>query len=393
MDFRQPAQDVDRELDSSRQRACEARGSTDRRDQGDAIKETQAVAASATAATTRRPGPCERRQRRVAATRWSLRAAAAVFLSIEPVDAAEVSSDTSWANVYTSGYAGRSIVKAGAPPKKPTATNGDHGSEIDTEHIFGFTHGTDIGAKGELEFEAESFGAIGKRHGRYFATSDSAFLKYTLTDNFRVAAAVNVMTHDIRDVPGFDDRRQAAVAGGFMEFRYRILDREKAPFGLTFSFEPGASRIDELTGARVEQYAGEFSMLMDKEIIHNRLYGALNYSYDLSATRLRDTGEWAHDSALAINMALAYQFAPGILIGAEARYARQYEGLGLDRFKGEALYLGPTFFVKIGKHAALSGAWNVQVAGRAVDEPGRLDLLNFERHQALLRLNILLNAQ
>jgi hypothetical protein len=79
------------------------------------------------------------------------------------------------------------------------------------------------------------------------------------------------MTHDIRDVPGFDDRRQAEFGGGLLEMRYRVLDRDKAPFGLTFSFEPGAKRIDELTSARVEQYGSEFSILMDKEIIRNRL--------------------------------------------------------------------------------------------------------------------------
>jgi hypothetical protein len=267
--------------------------------------------------------------------------------------------------------------------------NGDSRFEVDSEHIFGFTHGTDIGEKGELEFEFESFGAIGKRHGRYLATTEVAFLKYTLTDSFRVASAVTFMTHDIRDVPDFDDRRQAAIGGGLVELRYRVWDREKAPFGLTLNFEPVFNRIDELTGAKVEQYASEFSILMDREIIHNRLYGALNFSYDLSATRLRETGEWFHDSALGINMALSYQFLPGILVGAEARYAKQYEGNGLDRLKGEALYVGPTFFAKLGKHAGLSGAWNVQVAGKGVDEPGALDLVNFERHQVLLRLNIL----
>jgi hypothetical protein len=33
----------------------------------------------------------------------------------------------------------------------------------------------------------------------------------------------------------------------------------------------------------------------------------------------------------------------------------------------------------------LLAAWNVQVAGRAVDEPGSLDLRNFERHQVRLK--------
>jgi hypothetical protein len=35
----------------------------------------------------------------------------------------------------------------------------------------------------------------------------------------------------------------------------------------------------------------------------------------------------------------------------------------------------------------------MQVAGKAVDEIGALDLVNFERHQVMLRLAILLNPK
>jgi hypothetical protein len=55
--------------------------------------------------------------------------------------------------------------------------------------------------------------------------------------------------------------------------------------------------------------------------------------------------------------------------------------------------IGPTFFARLGEHANLSGAWDFQVAGKAVDEPGALDLINFERHRLLLRLAILLNPK
>jgi hypothetical protein len=36
----------------------------------------------------------------------------------------------------------------------------------------------------------------------------------------------------------------------------------------------------------------------------------------------------------------------------------------------------------------MSVAWNAQVAGRVVGEPGALDLTNFERHQVRFRLGI-----
>ena len=262
-----------------------------------------------------------------------------------------------------------------------------------SEHIFGFTQGSDIGEKGELEFETEPTAAFGKRWGTYFQTAHGTLFKYSVTDDFRVSPGFLFVTHDIRNVPGFDDQKEADLADLGAEIRYRIFNREKGPFGLTFTFEPGWNRIDELTGQHVQQYGSAFGFLLDKEIIHNRLYGAINFFYELSATHLKTTGEWTHDSAVETDVALSYQFLPGWLLGVEARYLQQYDGLGLNRIKGEAFYMGPTFFTRLGEHANISAAWDFQVAGKAVDEPGNLDLLNFERHRLMLRLAILLNPK
>jgi hypothetical protein len=43
-------------------------------------------------------------------------------------------------------------------------------------------------------------------------------------------------------------------------------------------------------------------------------------------------------------------------------------------------------YVKLSEHFSMSAAWSVQVSGRASDGPAPLDLVNFERHQVLLRL-------
>ena len=300
----------------------------------------------------------------------------------------------SWANLYpAAGLVGPRGAPSQVAGKKDDDKNSDKLWEVDSEHIFGFTQGSDIGEKGELEFDTEPTAAIGKRFGNYFATAQGTLFKYTMTDSFRVAPGFLYTTHDIRHVPGFEDHQQAEFAGGIAEIRYRLMDREKGPFGVTFTFEPGWNRIDELTGDRVEQYGTALGFLLDKELVHNRLYGAINFFYELSATRLKATGEWSHNSAVETDIALSYQFVPGMLFGAEARYLQQYEGLGLDRLKGEALYVGPTFFTKLGERASLSAAWDFQVAGKAVDERGALDLINFERFRVLLRLAVLLNPK
>jgi hypothetical protein len=59
-----------------------------------------------------------------------------------------------------------------------------------------------------------------------------------------------------------------------------------------------------------------------------------------------------------------------------------------DSFAGHALYLGPTLYARLGANVWLSAAWNVQVWGAATGIPGALDLSNFERHQAKLRLGM-----
>ena len=308
-----------------------------------------------------------------------------------------------WAtNLYPTSYIGNPIVqprvekKVGAKngeAKNGEEKNGDKAFEVDSEHIFGFTQGSDIGEKGELEFETEPTAAIGKRFGTYLQTAHETSFKYSVTDDFRVSPGFLFVTHDIRNVPGFDDQKESDLAGAGAEIRYRIFNREKAPFGLTFTFEPAWSRIDELTGEHVQQYGSALGLLLDKEIIHNRLYGAINFFYELSATHLKTTGEWTDDLAVQTDVALSYQFLPGWLLGVEAQYAQQYEGLGLNRLKGEALYVGPTFFTRLGDRANISAAWDIQVAGKAVDEPGKLDLINFERHRFRNRLAILLNSK
>jgi len=100
----------------------------------------------------------------------------------------------------------------------------------------------------------------------------------------------------------FDDRQHGRFDGVVEEFRYRLLDRDHAPFALAIGAEPHWSRVDETTGEPVDNYGGDLLIAVDKELI---------------------------------------------------------------------------------KRAAGRG---VQVAGRAIDIPGSLDLTNYTHHQALFPL-------
>ena len=96
--------------------------------------------------------------------------------------------------------------------------------------------------------------------------------------------------HDIRGVPGFEDRRQSSWEGVSMDLRYRFLERDEAPFGLTFAVENHASRIDETTAAAVRSYGTEFTAAFDRELIPNVAVAALNLIYQPEWTRIIGTG-------------------------------------------------------------------------------------------------------
>jgi hypothetical protein len=260
--------------------------------------------------------------------------------------------------------------------------------KVDTEHIFGFTEGGDIGEVGDKEIEKETSARFGKRMGLYAASSSLFGFKYVPAEGLLTSPGVLVSYHGMSGVPGQDDRQQIALQGLLFELKYLLLDRERAPFGLTLFAAPRWSRIDEVTGARVSQFGSEFTIAIDKEIVTDRVFGAINLIYEPEVSRSLESGEQEKESTLGVSAAISGQLAPGFLIGAEARYLRSHEGLVANALKGEALFLGPTLYTKLSTNTFMSVAWNAQVVGHAAGEGSRLDLTNFERHQVRLRLGI-----
>jgi hypothetical protein len=257
--------------------------------------------------------------------------------------------------------------------------------DLETTHLFGFTLGSDVNDVNEKEAESETFGRFGKGAGSYKALSQALGVKFIPFQDFSIEPVAGVAYHEIVGVPGLDDRRQTAFDALSLEMRYRLLNREHAPFGLTVGFDPFWSRVDDISAVPVSRYAAQFWLIADKEIVTDRIFAAFNLTYEPDASRSRITGEWEHQSGLSISTAVTAQLLPGVLIGAEARFLRAYDGLGLDRLTGQTLFVGPTFYASFSERFWMGAAWSIQVAGRAESEPGALDLTKFERHHAILR--------
>ena len=263
-----------------------------------------------------------------------------------------------------------------------------HAGEIDTEHLFPFTMGSDVGEPGEREIETSSNGRFGKRLGSYAATSHQAELEYTPIANVRLSGGPIVAYHDISGVDGLDDRRQAAFQGLTFDMRYRLLKRSARGFGLTVSVEPHWARIDEVSGARADQYGVDVTLAVDHELVPDRLIAAANLLWQPDATRSRVTDVWSRESTLGVSAAVMARLAPGIFIGSEARYLRRYDGIGPSNFEGYALFVGPSLFATLSERCWVAIGWNAQVMGRSVEDPAGLDLANFERHHVRLNFGI-----
>jgi len=169
--------------------------------------------------------------------------------------------------------------------------------------------------------------------------------------------------------------------------RWRLLDRTKAPIGFTLSAAPQRNRVDDISGLPVEQYVVELAALIDKDLVPDRFFAALNLLYEPAWTRQRTFREWERDATVGISGALSAQIAAGVFVATEVRYMRRYDGVTLNTFLGEALFVGPSLYVKLNEWFA-SVAWNVQVAGHAAGEPFGLDLTNFEHHEVRLRFGV-----
>ena len=211
---------------------------------------------------------------------------------------------------------------------------------FDTEHIFGFMIGTDVGNVGEREFQIETTGRFGKGGVTYRALSHEVEIEVVPLPNFRIEIGGTASLHDITGVPEIDDRRQFNFQGASLDLRYRLLDRERAPFGVTVAAELHGERIDETSGAKGRMYGTEFTLAFDRELVPNFVIGALNLIYQPEWARLEMAGQSEKSSTVGAAFAGLVRVRPNLLLGGEMRYFRQYEGIGLSQFSGQALFAG-----------------------------------------------------
>lgn len=257
-----------------------------------------------------------------------------------------------------------------------------HAEGIDTEHLFGFMIGTDVGSAGEREFQSQTTGRFSKSGGNYRVINQELELELVPAKNFRIELGSGFASHDINGLAGFEDRRQLAWQAVSLDLRYRFFDRDTAPFGLTFAVENHLNRIDETTAAVVRNYGTELTLAFDRDLVPNFAVAALNLIYQPEWTHF--LGATEQESTIGVAFGVMARVLPGLFVGGEARYLRKYEGIGLEEFMGQALFVGPTAYFQLSERSRLTATWSLQAWGRSARSSSALDLVDFERHQARL---------
>ena len=253
---------------------------------------------------------------------------------------------------------------------------------IDTEHIYGFMIGSDVGDPGEREFQTTTTRRFSKQAGTYDALGQDLELEFVPIKNFRIEIATTLAAYDISSVPGLVDRTQAGWQGAALDLRYRFLDRETALFGLTLGLESHGNRIDETTASRAQDFGNELTLALERDLIPGLAVATLNLGYQPEWTHFAGVLTAEQDSTLAVALGVMAQVRPDFLLGGEARYFRKYEGIGLQELAGEAFFIGPTAYFRLSERARLTATWSIQAWGRPAGTSATLDLVNFERQQA-----------
>jgi hypothetical protein len=262
-----------------------------------------------------------------------------------------------------------------------------HADELDTEHLFGFTEGSDIGSRGERELELELGGRTGRSAGAYRVLDAAAALKLTLGEHFRIAPTIAFDRFRIAGVPGLDDgNHRAAPSEVAFEMKFRLLDRRRGGTGLTIALTPHWGRVDEVSGQRLDTHGIAIEALLDRELVPGRVLAALNLGYGGGRARVPGAGGWSHDSRAAVSAAVSARVADGVFAGVELAYDRAYDGIALSGFTGWGLYGGPSLYARLSQTTWLSAAWNGKLAGRSGD--AAFELADVARNLFVLRLGI-----
>ncbi len=303
------------------------------------------------------------------------------------------------------------VLKPTAAPAPSLACKETSGLPTD---IFGFTTGSDVNDLGSLSGALEYNGNYGTRFGSVTGHLLKGQLSYSPFPCLEIGPTLQgAVLASGRSTFGLDFRQY----GGTVEMKYKLLGRATHGIGLTITTEPGIFNrsyttlanaggapvfVDPLGNALRPSgavYTNLARILIDFELVKDKVYGAINLehaaAWDDPVTQFNGlrTKDHLKTSNINIRAALAYKVNDSLYFGVEGSHQRAYLGTFANRDLGNAWFAGPTFFWQATEKMAITGSYNYQIAGQTETQflpvgvrSKDVDLLNFNRHQAKLKL-------
>jgi hypothetical protein len=291
-----------------------------------------------------------------------------------------------------------------APAAEPSNACKETAATALPTDIFGFSSGSDVADLGSWGAAAEYNGAYGTRRGTLQAHNIKTQISTSPFPCLEIGPSLNYGFSRLHERVGLTGTNISAF-GGQIEFKYKLLGRATHGVGLTLTAEPGYSRIRTRFNDPLAPFSGSegsaagsnsFKALLDFAIVPERIFAAINVEYAQSWTSAEPLGlngcapnslaAWCRASNLNIRAALSAKLADNVFLGVEGQHLRTYSGAFLNRLQGQAFYVGPTLFWQATEKLALSGTFATQVAGQARSVPNSLDLNNYSRHIAKVKL-------
>jgi len=259
------------------------------------------------------------------------------------------------------------------------------------ENLWGYLYGADTLPKGGTELYNWLTLRTGKGKGTYRGWDEMLELEHGFTDRFQASFYLKGRSHRIAGGALEDDEdrklaRSLDFNGVNLAFKYNLLSVYQDLFGLSLYLEPAYSRIDKISGERINQFGLESKLILQKNFIDDQLALAYNLTLEPEWAKFKASGEKEEELEVEHAVGLSYRVAPRWFLGLEGRYHTEYPD-----FKGPqegAFFLGPNV------HYAAEKWWFTftflpQVAGHP-PTPGRgrngLELEEHERYEFRLKL-------
>lgn len=289
----------------------------------------------------------------------------------------------------------KSASRGGSGGKGDTS---DKQKDVDTEHLFGFTEGSDAGEKGEQEVLVDTIARFGKRRDGLgpstYRVLDTRFAyQFNPADRFSVELSAFGNLRRQRNIVDLDDKAFGTFDGASVELKYQFLKGSaEQPLGLAIELRPRFTRILPVEGNGANVFDMESLLQIDVQVVPGKIWYGSNISFEPAAGRQRGaTGQGYRSSTFLWSNAVVGRIAEGTFVGPEARYLRGYDGAFLNRLESEAVLVGPVLHRRFTEKIWLTVAYAAQVWGRDNDPTYArrgFGLTGFERHNLRVKFGM-----